>query len=96
MFMPRAVGIDNVPTDHFYTELHKGEAVLTRSENEKRRNGGGDAIVSAVQELRNDLQNLRLVIGRREFGRTVVDYSGSRISDYLGEADTSAQAGYGA
>lgn len=49
-FMPRAVGIDYVPTDNFRTELHRGEAVLTASENAQRRSGANaDEFAEAME-----------------------------------------------
>ena len=36
-FMPKATGLDFVPFNGFRTELHRGEAVLTKEENDARR-----------------------------------------------------------
>ena len=95
-YMPRAVGIDYVPTDNFRTELHRGEAVLNRSDADRYRNGGDNAaLIAEVQGVRNDMNNLKLVVGKKTFGRAVVDYGGERARNYIGEADSKAAAGYG-
>ena len=39
-YMPEATGIDDVPYTGFRAELHKGEAILTKEENEARKRGG--------------------------------------------------------
>lgn len=94
--MPKATGIDFVPYSGFRASLHRGEAVITASENEKRRNGEGSAeIVGAIQEMRADLQNLRLVVGQKTFGKAVVDYGGRRTMEYIGQAESRGYAGYG-
>jgi hypothetical protein len=41
------------------------------------------------------MQNLRLVVGRKTFGRAVVNYGGNRMSDYIGGAEDRLAAGYG-
>lgn len=92
--MPQATGIDYVPYNGFRASLHKGEAILTKSENERRNMGNAD-VVGAIQELRQDMQNMRLMVGRKTFGRAVVDYGGNRMSDYIGRADSRMAAGYG-
>lgn len=92
--MPQATGMDYVPYNGFRASLHKGEAILTKSENEKRSAGNSD-VVEAIQELRQDMQNLRLTVGRKTFGRAVVDYGGGRMSDYIGRADSTTAAGFG-
>ena len=92
-----AKGNMNVPYD-MPAYLHRGEMVLTKSQARKYREGGGDgsgAIVSAIQSMRHDLQNMKLVVGQRIFGKTVVDYGGNRMSGYIGEAENRAAAGYG-
>lgn len=95
-YQPRAVGIDYVPYDGFKSLLHRGEAVLTREEADDYRNGAGTSeIVGAIQEMRNDLQNLRLVVGQKTFGRAVVDYGARRMRDYIGETENRVDAGYG-
>ena len=58
-------------------------------------NGNGD-IISAIQGLRNDMRNLRLVVGEKVFGRAVVEYGGNRLNNYIGQAEGSEAAGYGA
>ena len=93
--MPEAKGLI-VPYDNFPALLHRGEQVLTASQ--ARHEGEGmntGAVVAAIQSMRNDLQNLRLVVGQKTFGRAVVDYGGGRVSDYIGEAENRAAAGYG-
>lgn len=92
-----AKGNMNVPYD-MPAYLHRGEMVLTKSQARKYRDGGGDgsgAIVSAIQSMRSDLQNMKLVVGQRIFGKTVVDYGGNRMNGYIGEAENRAAAGYG-
>lgn len=78
-------------------ELHRGEGVLTAAENKAYRGGMGTSeIVGAIQEMRQDLQNLRLVVGTKAFGRAVVDYAGGRVDSYIGQAESRAASGYGA
>ena len=94
--MPEAKGLI-VPYDNFPALLHRGEQVLTASQARQGGDSGVNtgAIVSAIQSMRNDLQNMKLIVGQRVFGRTVVDYGGSRVNEYIGEAETRAAAGYG-
>ena len=95
--MPKATGVDYVPQNGLRAELHRGEGVLTAAENKAYRNGMGTAeVVGAIQEMRQDLQNLRLIVGTKTFGRAVVDYGGRRVNNYIGEADSRAASGYGA
>ena len=97
--IPQAKGNWSVPYDNYPSLLHRGEMVLTKSQARKYREGGGNdssAVVAAIQSMRNDLQNMKLIVGQRVFGRTVVDYGGNRMNDYIGEADSRAAAGYGA
>jgi len=42
-YMPKATGIDYVPFDGFKAELHRGEAVITKSDNARRMDGGASA-----------------------------------------------------
>ena len=93
---PSAKGVWDVPYDNYPILAHRGERLLTASQ---ARNGSGgsssDAIVSAIQSMRNDLQNMKLIVGQRVFGRTVVDYGGNRMNNYIGETENRAAAGYG-
>lgn len=93
-----AKGAWDIPYDDFVANLHRGEMVLTASEARDYREGNGmnsDAIVAAIQGMRNDLQHLQLVVGQKTFGQTVVDYSGKRMSGYIGKAEDKAVAGFG-
>lgn len=98
-----AKGLDYIPTNDYLTRLHRGEAVLSANEARAWRESGGrgqsygdsSAIVSAIQGLSNDMQNLRLYVGERAFAGAVVDYSGRRMNDYLGESSTRSRRGYG-
>ena len=93
-----AKGLWDVPYDDYYARLHRGEMVLTASEARDYREGNGgssDAIVAAIQGMRNDLQHLQLVVGQKTFGQTVVDYSGKRMSGYIGKSEDKTVAGFG-
>lgn len=71
-YMPRAVGIDYVPTNGFRTELHRGEAVLTKEENDRRRNGYND--YSAMEDaLTGAIEN--------SMGRMYIAMSGEKVAD---------------
>ena len=41
------------------------------------------------------MANIRIMVGRKTFGQTVVDYSGRQMSGYIGQAEDEAVAGYG-
>jgi len=92
-----ATGIDWVPEDNLRATLHRGEAVLTKQEADEYRNGGGNAaLIGELQALRNDMRNLKLVVGEKTFGRAVVDYSGRRVDGYIGGTESRRAAGFGA
>ena len=84
------------PYDRYRAELHRGESVLSKAEAEKYRSGNGTSeMIGALQGLRGDLSNLKLVVGEKTFGRAVVGYGGSRVDDYIGQAESRKSAGYG-
>ena len=90
-----AVGMDYVPSNGYKAELHEGEAVLTKAENKQRMSGSNADIVGAIQSLRQDLQNLRIVVGQKVFGHAVVDYGGDGLNRYISGANSRYEAGYG-
>ena len=91
-----AKGLWDVPYDDYLASLHRDEMVLTASQAREYRDGGGsEDVVAAIQRLSNELANLQIVVGERVFGQTVVDYSGRRMSGYLGKAENRQYAGYG-
>lgn len=95
---PRAIGDSYIPFDNFPALLHRGERVLTSTEarNYREGNAGSNAdVVSALQGLRNDMRNIKLVVGRKTFGEAVVDYGGERVNEYIGGADSRYAAGFG-
>ena len=96
MRLSHAKGLWDVPYNDYYARLHRDEMVLTASQARQYREGtGNDAIVAAIDRLRNDLQNLKIVVGKKIFGETVVDYSGKRMRGYIGQAENKTYAGYG-
>ena len=94
-----AKGSWSVPYDDYLTKLHRNEMVLTASQAREYRDGDGggnyNAIVAAINGLRNDMKNLQIVVGEKVFGKTVVDYSGKRMNGYIGKTEDKVVAGYG-
>jgi len=92
----RAKGGD-IPYDNYPALLHRGERVLTASQNRKRESEGNlsNALVDAIQGLKQDFENMKLVVGKRTFGRTMVDYGGSRMENFIGASENRFLAGYG-
>ena len=96
--IPNAKGNWSVPYDGFPAILHRGERVLTASQARKYREGEGGGngdIVAAIQGLRNDMRNIKLMVGKKVFGQAVVNYGGDEMSNYIGGSDSRAAAGYG-
>ena len=69
--MPRAVGIDYAPYDGFRTELHRGEAIITKEENAKRREGMDQAAMEAA--LTDAIE--------RSMSRIYINMDGNRVGD---------------
>lgn len=95
-----AKGLWDVPYNDFPALLHEGEMVLTKTQANEYRDGGGSGasirmIVSAIQKLENTMANLRLMVGEKEFGRATTEYGGRRMNNYIGAADGRIAAGYG-
>lgn len=93
-------GLWDVPYNDFPALLHEGEMVLTKTQANEYRDGGGSGassrmIVSAIQKLENTMANLRLMVGEKEFGRATTEYGGRRMNNYIGAADGRIAAGYG-
>ncbi|MBP5725655.1 MAG: hypothetical protein J6Y48_01145 [Clostridia bacterium] len=90
-----AKGSWNIPNDQVAV-LHRGERVLTASQaRQSDSSESTGAIVSAIQSLKTDMQNLRIMVGKKTFAKTVVDYSGNNVGDYIGESTSRQEAGYG-
>lgn len=70
-FMPRAVGIDYAPYDGFKTELHRGEAIITKEENAKRSAGMDQAAMETA--LTDAIE--------RSMSRIYINMDGNRVGD---------------
>ena len=95
---PHAKGLWSVPYNDYIARLDQEEMILTASQAREYRDGGGannSAVVAAIQSLSHDMQNLKIYVGKKVFGQTVVDYSGKRMNGYLGKAEDRTIAGYG-
>ena len=86
-FMPRAVGIDYVPYDGFAAELHRGEAIITASENARRRNGASaDEFAEAMESA---LITAMGRVGVYMSGEKVGDLTTRRVKNNINEASHS-------
>ena len=92
-----AKGLWDVPYDNYLAALHRDEMVLTASQARDYREGksDSDALLDVIQQLRNDMTNLKIQVGEKVFGQTVVDYSGRKMRGYIGRAEDRVISGYG-
>lgn len=69
-WMPRAVGMDYVPRNGLRAELHEGEAILTKKENEERRKGiDSDELATIMEDTLIDaLSKVGIYMGRDQVG----------------------------
>lgn len=90
---PHATGIDYVPYDGFRAELHKGEAVITRDENE-RRNGGMDygALEASLEDA---IERSMARINFNMNGERVGDITTKRISQNIMNSERSYKRAMG-
>ena len=98
LFRPHAKGSWNVPYDNYPALLHRNEMVLTASQARRHRDNDGDSmsdLLSAIQGMRQDLQNLKFQVSGKDFGRVVVEYGGNRVRKQINDMNKVAQAGYG-
>lgn len=70
VYMPRAVGLDYAP-EGLRTELHQGEAILTKEENAARRGGYTPAEMEAALEYAIE----------RSIARMQINMSGEKVGD---------------
>lgn len=91
--MERLAGA-SVGTDLAGKLTAQGRSVESSAQSSGNGEGTGE-IVGAIQEMRQDLQNMRLVIGEKVFGKAVVKYGGSRMDEYIGQAENKLATGYG-
>ena len=89
-----ATGMDYVPYDGFRAELHRGEAVLTRSENNARRRGY-DAIETAAIMEDALIAALKKVSVNMD-GRDVGNITTKPVSKNINASKRSKQRGMGA
>lgn len=75
-FGSNASGLTYVPYDGYRTELHRGEGVLTRQENEARRAGGASAsdngaLITEVRALKDAILSMQITMNGTTVGRIV-------------------------
>lgn len=92
-----AKGLWDVPYDDYAALLHRDEMVLTASQARDYREGSSDSdtMMDLIQLLRTDMANLKIQVGEKVFGQTVVDYSGRKMRGYIGRAEDRVISGYG-
>lgn len=92
-----AKGLWDVPYDNYLAALHRDEMVLTASQARDYREGNSDSdtMMDLIQLLRTDMANLKIQVGEKVFGQTVVDYSGRKMRGYIGRAEDRVISGYG-
>lgn len=89
----KAVGMDWVPYDGYRAELHRGEAILTKSENESRRRGGNsEAFAEAMEDaLVSAMEKVNILMS----GEKVADLTTKRVNKNISASGFSRTRGMG-
>ena len=92
-----AKGLLNVPFDGYIAKLHRNERILTASQARHQDDGSIDSglLANMIQMLGNKIGNMSIMVGRDEFGRTVVNNSGRRMKGYMGRMNRREAKAYG-
>lgn len=91
-----AKGLLTVPYDGFKAELHRGERILTASQARHQDDGVDSGLLAnMIQMLGNKIGNMSIMVGKDEFGRTVVNNSGRRMKGYMGQMNRREAKAYG-
>ena len=91
-----AKGLLTVPYDGFKAELHRGERILTASQARHQDDGVDSGLLAnMIQMLGNKIGNMSIMVGKDEFGRTVVNNSGRRMKGYMGQMNRREAKVYG-
>lgn len=82
-WMPRAVGMDYVPRNGLRAELHEGEAILTKKENEERRKGlNADELATIMEDTLVDaLSKVGIYMGRDQVANLTSDRVRANINN---------------
>lgn len=89
---PKAVGMDYVPYDGFRAILHKGEAIITRQDNE-RRGGYDPGIMESALEAAIERSMSRMNISMN--GEKVADLTTDRVNRNISGSDHSRKRAMG-
>ena len=93
-FRPHATGLKSVPYNGYKAELHRGEAILTKSENEERQRGSMDAdeFATAMEDvLVEALSKVGLYVGKDR----VADIVSNRVQGNIVVSDRARQRSMG-
>lgn len=82
---PKASGIPYVPYDGYRTELHRGEAVITRQENEARSAGAtaaadNSALLTEVRALKDAILGMQITLNGKTVGRLITSTVNEEIA----------------
>lgn len=89
--VPKAVGIDYVPRNGILAELHEGEAVLTKRQNENRRKASGMDPVAFEDALIEAMSKVGIYMGPEKVG----DLTSKRTRANINNESRSRQRAYG-
>lgn len=89
--VPKAVGIDYVPRNGILAELHEGEAVLTKRQNENRRKASGMDATAFEDALMAAFEKVGIYMGPEK----VADITTKRTRANINNESRSRQRAYG-
>lgn len=84
-FGSNASGLSYVPYDGYRTELHRGEAVITRQENEARSAGAtaaadNSALITEVRALKDAILGMQIILNGKTVGRLITSTVNEEIA----------------